>query len=100
MYYLTSATPVDAVFSVRAPSKCSSETNTNRNRKADQNIRKDVKKNTKRICLDFLLNRFSELWNINKDWLYTLKAAIFNYAKGFFFLEYMARGASRVNMGL
>ena len=36
---------------------------------------------------------------LTKDWLYTMKAAIFNYAKCFF-LEYRARNASRVNMGL
>ena len=65
----------------------------------DQNIQKDVKKNTKRTCLDFLLNQISKLWKINKDWLYTLKAAIFNYAKCFF-LEYRVRNASRVNAGV
>ena len=36
---------------------------------------------------------------LTKEWLYTMKAAIFNDAKCFF-LEYRARNASGVNMGL
>ena len=49
--------------------------------------------------LSFKPDLNSELWKINKDWLYTLKAVIFNYAKCFL-LEYRACNTSRVNMGL
>ena len=58
----TSATPVDAVFqpyvSVAPPSKVPQWNKPSQKQKGsipDQNIQKDVKKNTKRTRLDFLL---------------------------------------------
>ena len=60
----TSATPVDEIFqpyvSIAPPSKVLQWNKRLQKQKGsipDQNIQKDVKKNTKRTCLDFLLNQ-------------------------------------------
>ena len=99
----TSATPVDTVrtFRWRRHRKCCSETNTETKR---LDTRPKYPKRCKEKCQKnlFRLSFQPDLANcgrLTKDWLYTMKAAIFNYAKCFF-LEYRVRNASRVNMGL